>query len=99
MSLASGALEPRRGPSPPPPEPPPGRRKRLTDPAWADLMRRTFETDVLACPRCGGRLVLSATIEGRQSSRGSSPTWDCRSIPASPPRRARRLTTDGREAS
>ena len=23
---------------------------------WADLMRRTFGFDVLACPRCGGRL-------------------------------------------
>jgi len=31
--------------------------------AWADLMRRAFETDVLACPRCGGRMVVLATIE------------------------------------
>ncbi len=23
--------------------------------AWADLMRRAFEVDVLACPRFGGR--------------------------------------------
>ena len=23
---------------------------------WADLMRRVFAIDVLACPRCGGRL-------------------------------------------
>jgi hypothetical protein len=30
---------------------------------WADLMRRAFEMDVLACPRCGGRMVLIATIE------------------------------------
>jgi hypothetical protein len=30
---------------------------------WADLMRRAFEIDVLACPRCGGRMVLIATIE------------------------------------
>ena len=30
---------------------------------WADLMRRAFEIDVLACPRCGGRMVLVATIE------------------------------------
>ncbi|OFV91303.1 MAG: hypothetical protein A3G76_04215 [Acidobacteria bacterium RIFCSPLOWO2_12_FULL_65_11] len=27
---------------------------------WADLMRRTFRFDVLACPRCGGRLRLVA---------------------------------------
>jgi hypothetical protein len=30
---------------------------------WADLMRRTFGFDVLACPRCGGRLCLLALIE------------------------------------
>ena len=31
--------------------------------AWADLMRRAFEADVFACPRCGGRMVVLATIE------------------------------------
>ena len=30
---------------------------------WAELMRRTFEIDVLDCPRCGGRLRLLALIE------------------------------------
>ena len=30
---------------------------------WADLMRRAFDIDVLACPRCGGRMRLIATIE------------------------------------
>ena len=30
---------------------------------WADLMRRSFGFDVLACPRCGGRLRLIALIE------------------------------------
>ncbi len=30
---------------------------------WAELMRRTFELDVLVCPRCGGRLRLVALIE------------------------------------
>jgi hypothetical protein len=30
---------------------------------WAALMRRTFGFDVLACPRCSGRLRLSALIE------------------------------------
>src|SRR5205823_3876263 len=32
-------------------------------PAWAELMHRAFEADVLACPRCGGRMVVLATIE------------------------------------
>ena len=31
--------------------------------AWADLMRRAFEIDVLACQRCGGRLRFIATVE------------------------------------
>jgi hypothetical protein len=30
---------------------------------WAELMRRTFGVDVLACPRCGRRLRLVALIE------------------------------------
>jgi len=31
--------------------------------AWADLMRRVFALDVLACGTCGGRLRFLATIE------------------------------------
>jgi hypothetical protein len=34
--------------------------------AWADLLRRTFAVDVLACPGCGGRLRLLATIAQRE---------------------------------
>jgi hypothetical protein len=30
---------------------------------WAELMQRSFGYDVLACPRCGGRLELIALIE------------------------------------
>ena len=30
---------------------------------WVDLMRRAFGFDVLACPRCGGRLRLVALID------------------------------------
>src|SRR5207249_63301 len=30
---------------------------------WADLIRRVFDLDVLACPRCGGRMSVIATIE------------------------------------
>jgi hypothetical protein len=29
---------------------------------WAQLMRRAFDVDVLACPVCGGRLRLIALI-------------------------------------
>jgi hypothetical protein len=47
------------------PRPPPegGHYVRPRHFAWADLLRRTFEIDVLACPDCGGRLRLLATIE------------------------------------
>ena len=31
--------------------------------AWADLLRRIFLFDILACDHCGGRLRLVATIE------------------------------------
>ena len=31
--------------------------------AWADLMRRVFAFDILACAACGGRLRFIATIE------------------------------------
>jgi len=30
---------------------------------WAALMRRVFDLDVLACPRCGGRLRVLATVQ------------------------------------
>lgn len=32
---------------------------------WADLLRRTFAIDILACPQCGGSLCLVATIAPR----------------------------------
>jgi hypothetical protein len=30
---------------------------------WTALMRRVFDLDVLACPRCGGRLRVIATVQ------------------------------------
>ena len=30
--------------------------------SWAELLKRVFEIDVLACPRCGARRELIATI-------------------------------------
>ena len=37
--------------------------------AWANLMRRAFDIDVLACPRCDGRLRLIATVENPEAIR------------------------------
>lgn len=53
------------GPSDAAPRSPPGYR-RPTYFTWADLLRRTFAIDVLACPDCGGRLRLLATIADRK---------------------------------
>ncbi len=44
------------------PRAPPLRDIRPRHVAWAELLRRTFAIDVLACPHCGGRLRLLATI-------------------------------------
>ena len=38
-------------------------RPRRRHHRWADLMRRTFEIDVLRCRRCGGRMRLLAIID------------------------------------
>jgi len=50
-------------PAPPPSPPPPARKRPQAAWAWADLMRRVFPIDVLACAGCGGRLRFIATIE------------------------------------
>lgn len=42
--------------------PPPAGAVRPRHVAWAEILRRTFGLDVLACPDCGGRLRLVATI-------------------------------------
>jgi hypothetical protein len=55
--------------------------------AWADLMRRAFDIDVLACPRCGRRLRLMATGEDPgtirailAASRGRANWWSERRL-------------------
>jgi hypothetical protein len=37
--------------------------RRPCNSTWAGLMRRAFAIDVLACPRCGGRLRLVGAVE------------------------------------
>lgn len=39
------------------------RPPRLPNRTWAELMQRSFGFDVLACPRCAGRLKLVALIQ------------------------------------
>ena len=45
--------------------PPLGSYMRPKHYAWANLLERTFEIDVLACPDCGGRLRFVATVQER----------------------------------
>lgn len=45
------------------PETAPASAHPRTNRLWAELMQRSFGFDVLACPRCGGRLRLIALIE------------------------------------
>ena len=51
---------------------------------WADLMRRVFHTDVLACPRCGGRLRLMAVLKASEAGRAHLPTSPCHNRVPSP---------------
>jgi len=41
---------------------PAARAGRAPNRTWAELMQRSFGLDVLACPRCAGRLTLVALI-------------------------------------
>jgi len=50
--------------------------------AWAQLMQRAFGIDVLACPRCGGRLRLLATVEEPEAIRA---ILDSLGVPAEVP--------------
>ena len=36
---------------------------------WAALMHRVLDLDVLACPRCGGRLRVLATVQAPRAAR------------------------------
>jgi uncharacterized protein YbaR (Trm112 family) len=55
---------------------------------WAALMHRAFDIDVLACPHCGGRLRLIATLHdpaiGRSSRTEPSATRGRIPAPAHP---------------
>jgi transposase-like protein len=61
--VAAPAAEPVGGdPATPRPPPLPAGYVRPKYVTWASLLERTFAIDVLACPECGGRLRLIATI-------------------------------------
>ena len=49
-------------PEQPCPAEPPGRTRARTRVPWAELLQKVFAVDVLACPRCAGRLEVIAFI-------------------------------------
>jgi hypothetical protein len=57
-------------------------RPRPRNYAWAELMRRVFEVDVLACPRCAGRMRILAAIHSPEAIRA---ILDCLGLPARAP--------------
>lgn len=62
---------------------------------WADLMQRAFEVDVLAGPRCGGRLRLVALLEaGTVTARILRHLGLPSEVPAARPARASPLASD-----
>jgi hypothetical protein len=67
--------------------------------SWVNLMRRAFDLDVLACPRCGGRMSLIATIDDPGVIRKilghlGLPTEVPRSRPSRPPPASSQLFSD-----
>ena len=42
---------------------------------WAELLARTFAVDVLACPKCHGRMRLLAMVEEPANVVGERPGW------------------------
>ena len=45
----------------------PAPRRPSTYRAWAELLKRTFDFDVLCCPSCGGRMKLLAMVNSSKS--------------------------------
>lgn len=56
--------------------------------AWAELMRRVFDLDVLKCDRCGGRMRILAAINPPDAIRK---ILECLGLPSRPPPIARAL--------
>jgi hypothetical protein len=73
---SSAATPSENAPSPEPPHTPPPadaaapghpETHRCRYRPWAELMKRTFAVDVIACPRCAGRMRLLALVKDKDS--------------------------------
>ena len=57
---------------------------------WAELLKRTYDLDALACP-CGGRLQFIAVISDPEVASDILERWG---LPTGPPPRARARSPD-----
>ena len=70
---------------------PPVPLRRSTYRPWAELLKRTFDIDVLSCPSCGGRMkLLALVIDSKSVARylraiGEPTDVPCRSPSRGPP--------------
>ena len=90
----ASAWRKRIAPEPPPASPaapaaenaPP--KRRGTYRPWAELLKRTFRFDVLACKRCGGRMKLLAVVtEPASVARYLEKIGEASDVPARSPSR------------
>ena len=58
------------------------RRCRPRNYSWAELLRRVFAIDILACPRCVGRMRILAAINPPDAIRK---ILNCLGLPSRPP--------------
>jgi hypothetical protein len=61
-------------------------KRRARNYTWAQMMKRVFAADVLACDQCGGRLRILATIRPPETTRK---ILDHLGLPSRPPPVAR----------
>ncbi|MEZ4271735.1 MAG: transposase [Myxococcota bacterium] len=67
------------------PQAPAAGKKNTKNYCWAELMKRTFDYDVLVCPKCCGPMRLIATITDRETIRA---ILGAVGLPADSPKRA-----------
>ena len=59
-----------------------GKSSRGRNYTWAELLRRVFAVDILACPDCGGRMRILSAIHSPEAIRG---ILDCLGLPSRAP--------------
>ena len=69
----------------------PVKKSRRKNRSWADLMRHLFDSDLLECPACRGRLRVLAAIQDPEAIRA---ILNCLGLDSRPPPRLRPILSD-----